>query len=1128
MDLIISTAQGDAEVSLSHVHESVTVADIVRQATGRPSPSMVRIDGRMVSTSMVALGARLFRGSRIEVGTEPTSADAGYGKQAVTVTMVQVGGSGSGHRCNLTPGRYRIGVARRGGVGPLSMSTVADPRFELDVKDNGEVWVSARHGDLDGAPTEQPQRWTTQHLRVGSRVFRLEAAQRSDSMSELTPDRSGRAVLHRIERPASSIDAGVPHDIGAQQSESITAATPPPTSDPANWKARGRETDVDIGELVRRGLNTARTLWERRADDQAAFEFSIGFAPRRTMVATTSSRGRKKISGAPVGRTEHRPVTVNLLRERGVGFVGERSITYAAARSLIIQACALHGPADLDVVILTSSTDAERWEWVKWLPHSQPSGDVQIIHGPEAVEAWCESQRTFSRVVASLLSKRGGSDAKTITLAIIDDAELWTGRTAPLRSLFADVSFPVRFVTLAEQAAEVPPVCTSVVRLSSDGTASLEVVPDARVTGDISPALLDVALAEQTARRIGRLLDPDIAAERLEPLATSVSLLELLDLESLDGAGIRRRWRRTAREALPPIPIGEMHKRAFTLDLASDGPHVMITAAPGSGRRDLLRTIALAMAASAEPNRLNFLFVDGGSGAFRELRDLAHTAGFLDDLDDHLAYRALRSISAEVQRRRNALDQAGAISLAKYQQLIDVEPLPHLLIMIDDVSTLVARSAEFMPSLLELCRTGQELGIHLITASSRPAGPIDKRLRAFSAAHISLRVATDDESLDIVGVRDAAYIPRQIPGRGLVKIGAAEPLLFQSAYPSNITGPRADPTGLAVVPYAINRQLTQLEHRLVRPIATVEEGGEGTTDMHRLIGAINAAASRDEESAIPVLAAPLPKSLDATTLRSWANKIGHRRSRRLSLEFGLVDVPDEHRHDVLAWSPSVDGNLLVLGEFGSGTSSALVAIALDAAANYRPEEITFDVIDGSDDDRGHDTLVPLQALLHCRSVVSAADADKCREVIDRLHDEILRRSSGDNGSADGPTLVLLIDNIATLLRSIAATEFGADMLRRLHELLRRGPDVGVVIAIAARREGSLTAEIRKACPLHILLRDNDDTLFQQHGIRDHAIPTFYPGRGMVFPGGLETQLVRPPADLASALARRSITDLALP
>ena len=216
---------------------------------------------------------------------------------------------------------------------------------------------------------------------------------------------------------------------------------------------------------------------------------------------------------------------------------------------------------------------------------------------------------------------------------------------------------------------------------------------------------------------------------------------------------------------------------------------------------------------------------------------------------------------------------------------------------------------------------------------------------------------------------------------------------------------------------------------------------------------------------------------------------------------------------------------MLLGSFGSGASSALTAIALDAATTYRPDDIYFTAIDGDDE---HQSLAPLRALLHCRSVTSSADIEGCRTVITTMSDELASRKAHPEAAATAPISLLLIDNVAPLMRSLQAAEFGHDVLRQLDVLLTDGPDVGIVAAISARREASLTEVMRNACPLRILLRGDDDALFHQLGVREHAIPTFVPGRGMLFPGGLEAQLVCPPVDLASALAKRSVTDLALP
>jgi DNA segregation ATPase FtsK/SpoIIIE, S-DNA-T family len=52
-----------------------------------------------------------------------------------------------------------------------------------------------------------------------------------------------------------------------------------------------------------------------------------------------------------------------------VGIVGDRSAALALARSLVCQAAAHHGPADLGIAILTRDDRARDWDWAKWLPH---------------------------------------------------------------------------------------------------------------------------------------------------------------------------------------------------------------------------------------------------------------------------------------------------------------------------------------------------------------------------------------------------------------------------------------------------------------------------------------------------------------------------------------------------------------------------------------------------------------------------------------------------------------------------------------------------------------------------------------------------------------------------------------
>ncbi|HZY08747.1 MAG TPA: hypothetical protein VFE69_13410, partial [Ilumatobacteraceae bacterium] len=102
MDLIVSTPQGEAEISVNAVHESVTLADLLERVLSSSPPALVFVDGRPTPTGTLMSAAGLVTGSLIEV-VAPTE-----GHSAAAVTLVQAAGEGAGNRRPLQPGRYSL------------------------------------------------------------------------------------------------------------------------------------------------------------------------------------------------------------------------------------------------------------------------------------------------------------------------------------------------------------------------------------------------------------------------------------------------------------------------------------------------------------------------------------------------------------------------------------------------------------------------------------------------------------------------------------------------------------------------------------------------------------------------------------------------------------------------------------------------------------------------------------------------------------------------------------------------------------------------------------------------------------------------------------------------------------
>ena len=67
MDLIVSTPQGEAEISVNAVHESVTVGDLLGRVLNSAPPGLVHIDGRPTPVGTLLSAAGLVTGTVIDI-----------------------------------------------------------------------------------------------------------------------------------------------------------------------------------------------------------------------------------------------------------------------------------------------------------------------------------------------------------------------------------------------------------------------------------------------------------------------------------------------------------------------------------------------------------------------------------------------------------------------------------------------------------------------------------------------------------------------------------------------------------------------------------------------------------------------------------------------------------------------------------------------------------------------------------------------------------------------------------------------------------------------------------------------------------------------------------------------------
>src|SRR5699024_4569698 len=99
----------------------------------------------------------------------------------------------------------------------------------------------------------------------------------------------------------------------------------------------------------------------------------------------------------------------------------------------------------------------------------------------------------------------------------------------------------------------------------------------------------------------------------------------------------------------------------------------------------------------------------------------------------------------------------------------------------DEFAELKASVPEFLEELTSVARIGRSLGVHLILATQEPSGVVNDQIEANSTSKIALKMASVQDSNELLKTPDAAQIIN--PGRGYLKVGENEVYeLFQSGY----------------------------------------------------------------------------------------------------------------------------------------------------------------------------------------------------------------------------------------------------------------------------------------------------------------------------------------------------------
>ena len=878
-------------------------------------------------------------------------------------------------------------------------------------------------------------------------------------------------------------------------------------------------------EVVQFGRRLSSRLWERHTDDDEFLALRVGRAEQssRTTIQLPTSGSRVMMDEMaaippPYARIPDLPAVANLFNVGGIGIAGPLQSANRLGRSLIVQLAGLHSPSEVILAALLGKQEALVWKWLSWLPHLRSS--VSPIRGSHLGT----DASTCDQLVTELADEIGernktldrqSQDARLYepTIVVLIDEGVPLDRIRLSSILKSGPPVGVYFIWIGSTRSRLPRDCVAVVDFQArTGDVTLGFRHTGHEIGSVDVEGLSLRDADAFARELSPVIEIGGREGDTASVPTTVGLVEMLGGTAVldDPAFIIDRWTegdqsiKQGRRLQLRAPIGSMGEAPLSIDIRQDGPHALVAGTTGAGKSELLQTYIASLAVTHNAQRITFLLVDyKGGAAFKDCVYLPHVVGLVTDLNPSEVRRALVSLEAELRYRELILNEASAKDLVELETKGYANTPPSLVLVVDEFAALAKEVPEFVEGVVDVALRGRSLGIHLVLATQRPAGVITPQIRANTNLRIALRVADNEDSTDIIGIKQAALIDPAIPGRGIAKLGPRKTVVFQSAYVGGFTQDTATGPQLEIAtldydrPVALNWECG----------AAPAQDAESPTDLQRLVANV-VRAHRISGSADPRLPwqPPIADTYDLARLRRSVND--------QAITIGVSDLPHEQRQAMVRFRPDIHGNLIVIGASGSGKTVLLRTIAASAALSRSGPTTHIYGLDFAG--RG---LEMLSDLPHVGSIVLGHDDEYVVRLLRDLRTRIDERSArfaavragslpeyrmAADGRAEEPRIMVLLDGYSSFHSTYERVE-GGRWIDWLTRLVGDGRQFGVHFILTADRRTAFPLGLASAVPARIVLRLASQDDYSASGIPSNMLSDASPPGRAVF-GGLETQI----------------------
>lgn len=733
------------------------------------------------------------------------------------------------------------------------------------------------------------------------------------------------------------------------------------------------------------------------------------------------------------------PVVCDLKSVNAVGVTGTIGCQLAMLKCMVLDIVARQYHTDVKLVFVADEANKEQVWRYRMLPHVYN----EALHTRNIV-CNAESKNLIFEYLYKELSQR--EQQKTHDSSIVVFFLNECGFNSHPISKFVEKAkdLGVTFVFFGQERADVAQGCGALIEVLDMRQGVLVDTSDK----NHSTKFIYNPIDDETMDSIVSLLTPVYTEEiSLESTLTkNISMFQLLNILAVDDLDLAKRWAGTRVYKSMSAPIGVSKSGIVSLDLHDKfhGPHGLVAGTTGSGKSEILQTYILSMATLFHPYEVGFVIIDfKGGGMVNQFRDLPHLVGAITNIDGREINRSLKSIKAELQKRQRLFAAADVNHIDKYIQKYKAgevkEPLPHLIIIVDEFAELKAEQPEFMKELISAARIGRSLGVHLILATQKPAGQVNEQIWSNSRFKLCLKVQTQEDSNEVLKSPLAAEIKE--PGRAYLQVGNNEIFeLFQSAYSG--ASERSDDgnikefsvyelpdTGKRIPVYTQKRQ---------------KSSENSATQLDAIVRYVHEYCDQKGLKKLPDICLP---SLEKVIPFQKAEP--NRSEVALTAEIGMYDDPDNQYQGVYSIDIT-NANTIIIGSSQSGKTNLLQTIIRSLSEKYTPDEVNIYIIDFASM-----VLRNFEKLNHVGGVVTSSEDEKLKNLMKLLRGEMDSRKEKmlsvgvssfaaylEAGKKDLPQIVLMIDNLTALKEMYFQDD------DELLALCRDGISVGISIVIA--------------------------------------------------------------------------------